>query len=350
MLAYYNDNDRHAAAWLRELIKAGLITDGDVDERSIADVKGTDLRGYDRVHFFAGIGGWDYALQLAGWPTDRHVWTGSCPCQPFSSAGQRRGYDDERDLWPEFFRLIQECKPDVVLGEQVSSAEVVGTQLEVAFLIAVQTGDYARANKLAKQLAQKRGFHYWPRWVSRIQADLETIDYSFRFAVLGAHSVSAPHIRQRLYWVADGQGVHGGLSVYGREPRKEAVESFGSSENNRLAESACRQEHAPTTGGLHSEFGEDSGMGDARLIQEGWSATTGEKEGAYGEPSRPSGNYWSNSILTLCGDGKARRIESGLAALVDGLPGRVGLLRGYGNAIVPQVAAKFIRAFYEANK
>jgi DNA (cytosine-5)-methyltransferase 1 len=54
--AYYNDNDRHAAAWLRELIKAGMITDGDVDERSIAEVKGADLKGYGRVGLLRGYG------------------------------------------------------------------------------------------------------------------------------------------------------------------------------------------------------------------------------------------------------------------------------------------------------
>jgi DNA (cytosine-5)-methyltransferase 1 len=46
-------------------------------------------------------------------------------------------------------------------------------------------------------------------------------------------------------------------------------------------------------------------------------------------------------------DGKVRRIEPGTRPLVDGIPGRVGLLRGYGNAIVPQVAAQFIQAFDE---
>lgn len=89
--AYYNEIDRGAAAWLRELIGAGLIADGDVDERSIADVKPGDLRGYTQCHFFAGIGGWSLALRLAGWDDARPVWTGSCPCQPFSCAGRHKG-------------------------------------------------------------------------------------------------------------------------------------------------------------------------------------------------------------------------------------------------------------------
>jgi DNA (cytosine-5)-methyltransferase 1 len=88
--AYYNEIDPFAAAWLRELIKAGLIADGEVDERSIELVRPDDLRGFTQCHFFAGIGGWSYALRLAGWPDDRDVWTGSCPVSAVERGGQRR--------------------------------------------------------------------------------------------------------------------------------------------------------------------------------------------------------------------------------------------------------------------
>lgn len=126
MRNYYNEFDPSAAAWLRELIAAGLIPYGDVDERSIEDVKPGDLRGYRQCHFFAGIGGWSHALELAGWPADRPVWTGSCPCQPFSSAGKGAGFDDQRHLWPAWMRLIATCKPPIIFGEQVASREVMG--------------------------------------------------------------------------------------------------------------------------------------------------------------------------------------------------------------------------------
>jgi len=116
-MTYYNEIDRGAAAWIRELIADGQIQKGDVDERSIADVQPAELVGRTRCHFFAGIGGWDYALRLAGWPEDREVWTGSCPCQPFSVAGKRKGTDDARHLWPEFLRLIAQRRPSVVFGE-----------------------------------------------------------------------------------------------------------------------------------------------------------------------------------------------------------------------------------------
>lgn len=64
--AYYNEFDPKAAAWLRELIADGLVARGEVDERSIVDVAASDLKGFSQHHFFAGIGGWSYALRLAG--------------------------------------------------------------------------------------------------------------------------------------------------------------------------------------------------------------------------------------------------------------------------------------------
>ena len=91
MTAYYNENDRFAASWLRELIADRLVVDGEVDDKSIIDVRPDDRRGYSQCHFFAGISGWSHALRFARWSDDRPVWTGSCPCQPFSVAGTQAG-------------------------------------------------------------------------------------------------------------------------------------------------------------------------------------------------------------------------------------------------------------------
>jgi DNA (cytosine-5)-methyltransferase 1 len=165
-VAYYNEHDPHAAAWLRELIKRDLIAPGDVDERPIQDVSPTDLVGYRQCHFFAGIGVWSYALRLAGWPDDQPVWTGSCPCQPFSIAGKGEGFADPRHLWPFWFQLIRECRPSVVFGEQ--SPSPAGC-----------------------------------RWLDLVAADLEAEDYAVGAVDLPACSVGAPHIRQRLWFVGE---------------------------------------------------------------------------------------------------------------------------------------------------
>ena len=121
-MIYANENDPKAAHWLSRL----PLDFHQIDSRSIEDVRADEIEEFTQCHFFAGIGGWSYALQLAGWPIDAPVWTGSCPCQPFSSAGKQRGEKDERHLWPEWFSLIRECRPPIIFGEQVAGAQVVG--------------------------------------------------------------------------------------------------------------------------------------------------------------------------------------------------------------------------------
>jgi len=282
---YYNENDPKTAAWLRELIKAGLIADGEVDTRSIVDVRPTDLRGFVQCHFFAGIGGWSYALRLAGWPNEREVWTGSCPCQPWSVAGKGDGEDDARHLWPIWFRLIGQCAPPVVFGEQVASAD----------------------GRI---------------WLARVHRDMETAAYSFGAANLCAAGVSAPHARQRHFFVADA----------GRERRQQ--ESGGASGDEGAH---GRQPDGDYVAASHGE-GDRAWMADADgyhrfwwsgPLQVGWNAI--EAEVARG--GRQYRAQW--------------RIKPGLSLLADGIPGRVAQLCGFGNAIVPQVAQAFIEAYLD---
>ena len=210
MKAYYNEIEPFAAAWLKELIAKGQLPDGDIDTRSIEDVQPGDLAGYSDCHFFAGIGGWAYALRLAG-VEGRGIWTGSCPCQPFSVAGKGKGTDDERHLWPEFYRLISQCQPAKVFGEQVASP-------------------------LGRS------------WLASVFADLEDVGYK--------------------------------------------------------------------SGGPVAEAG--------------------------------GNGVWARADYIECLDGKARPVEPGIFPVANGFPGRVGTLRGSGNAIVPQVAEVFVRAALEA--
>lgn len=378
MTAYYNEIDPFAAQWLRNLIAAGYIAPGDVDERDIRDVQADDLVGYDQCHFFAGIGAWSYALRLAGWPDDKPVWTGSAPCQPFSVAGKGKAFDDARHLWPEWYRLISQCRPAIVFGEQVDAA--------------VRWG-----------------------WLDLVYADLEAAGYACGAAVIPAACIGAPHIRHRLWFVgkhtkdklADALSIRRGRrhqrNQTGECGEIQAAGLCGSDEladpeslngRRRLrdnAEEAQRRPVADDSGsagrignaklpGLQGHAGDGcpGGRQDAyRPVAEAGHAPCGlayatgkqehekQPEPATDEGKRPAGlpcgcgapgfmdnegrpvqtnGFWADADWLFCRDGKWRPVEPGLEPLADGAAARVGRLRAYGNAIVPQVAAMFIRA------
>ena len=317
MSAYYNEHDSKAAAWLRQLITDGHIAAGDVDERSICDVRGDELRGYTQCHFFAGIGGWSLALRLAGWPDSEPVWTGSCPCQPFNQAGKRRGTKDPRHLWPQFRDLIAHAAPAVVFGEQVASKAGRG-------------------------------------WLAGIRADLEALAYAVGAADLCAAGAGAPNIRQRLWWVADASGGQREQCLWsqGNELQQSSdhipargLADASDAERTRRSEEGQRSAHVfyAANGGITGGLGDTdcAGLGE----QCGSVSISAEQSAA--QLRGHARNFWSAFDLIPCLDGKARRIEPGTFPLAHGVPHHVGLLRGYGNAINPWIAAEFIAAYVE---
>lgn len=256
MSTYYNENNPHAARWLRRLIQEGRIPPGDVDDRSIVDVDPADVRAYKHAHFFAGIGGWAAAGRLAGWPDDIPLWTGSCPCQPWSQAGEGGGADDERHLWPEWFRLISAVRPPIVMGEQVTTAITRG-------------------------------------WFDEVASNLEDEGYAWRAAIVPACAIGAPHRRDRLWFVAHARGE-----------RLSGAERLG---------------------------GEKQDASTADL----WKAAT----------ERDRGAPWRDHRLAVGSDGISRLVKPGVRLLAHGIPERVGVLSGFGNAIVPQVGAIMMETF-----
>ena len=303
MTAYYNEWDSYAAQWLRNLISAGHIAPGDVDERSITDVKASDLKGYTQCHFFAGIGGWSLALRLAGWPDDQPVWTGSCPCQPLSSAGQHKGHADERHLWPAFLGLIAECKPPMVFGEQVASAD--GRE-----------------------------------WFSAVRADLEDVGYASGAADLCAAGIGAPHIRQRLWWVAhadelgqSGSRVMGSSGHPAQGANRQKYRALNDGRGGGLADGTQR--------GWREKRQDDGGRAVGDSTQ---GIAAGFESGRGDSGPRSFDSFWRDADWLFCRDGKWRPVEPGAFPLAHGVSNRVGRLRAYGNAIVPQVAATFIQA------
>jgi len=365
--AYYNEIDPYAAQWLRNLIAAGHIAPGDVDERSIEDVKPDDLRNYTQCHFFAGIGVWSYALRNAGWPDGKPVWTGSCPCQPFSAAGKGHGFDDERHLWPAFHWLISECRPECIFGEQVASGN---------------------ANA----------------WFDLVQTDLEAMDYAFGLVPFPSAGVGAPHIRDRAYWVAhthseigngagesrpagriefaNGCGIswvahthNTGLERWEGMPERAAELTTGESGvADRLANTdnhrqqpgkgingrcACSEE-----GNNPRRCGKVSGLGNTQhngylTDEESESISEIEEERRLLESQRPdtrnsvlqtslpTNSFWRNADWLYCRDEKWRPVEPGTFPLADGAAARLGRLRAYGNALNAEAAKAFINAYLE---
>jgi len=353
MGAYYNEIEPYAAQWLRNLIADGHIAPGDVDERDIRDVRPDDLRGYTQCHFFAGIGVWSLALRRAGWADDRPVWTGSCPCQPFSAAGAGLGFADERHLWPFWYHLISECRPPVVLGEQVASKDA-------------------------------------DPWVDLVHDDMEAVDYAFGTQPFPAAGVGAPHIRDRNYWlgVALGDAKREGLAFGKRLSRvsggqagstaREAIERAGV-HTMRLADTGRRRIHtegpgqiARASSGVQGQSGQrqwlrlDVGAGSAvaggladanrdGCESRGSTASParhGNSTGATGRDDRhvaagPINGLWRAADWLLCRDGKWRPVEPGTQPLAHGASARVGRLRAYGNAITAEAARVFIEEVME---
>lgn len=446
MTAYYNENDPYAAQWLRNLIEAGEIAPGYVDDRSIVDVRPDELDGYTQCHFFAGIGVWSYALRRAGWPDDTPVWTGSCPCQPFSAAGKGEGFADERHLWPAFHYLVEQCQPPVVFGEQVASKDGL-------------------------------------EWLDLVQADLEATGYASEAVDLCAPGVGGPHIRQRIWWVAErgvgladaydaglegrsrageraaelaagaggmagrvadaalgggwalnrqpgsrvrqqesagGRDISGGLehlASNGRHERRPEPSGRGVADGcsiggvadanrgqlgglaelrgaerdrqgARWPESGCGAPACGDTDGLADADGRDA---SAERVQRGGQHGQQPQDGGVVRPGdsrighnngpeldrpRPTDGFWRDADWLFCRDGKWRPVEPGTFPLahglargmgtlqpelrrlaeVAGLDGkslarakahRIGSLKGYGNAIVPEAAAEVIAAFMD---
>ena len=342
-LAYYNEFDPYAAQWLRNLIAAGHLPAGEVDERSIVDVAPADLAGFTQCHFFAGIGGWPIAARLAGWADDRELWTGSAPCQPFSVAGQGKAQADDRHLWPHLARLIRARRPAVFMGEQVAAA--VGKN-----------------------------------WLDGVFADLEGFGYACGAAVVPACAVDAPHRRDRLWFVAYsdsiGRQVHPDARRCAEGSGAGQVAGPGCAGNGALADadltgtSAQREQRGRELGGS----GSDPGACTRHVAHSNGIGSQSRPDGSSTRHRNPTAaSNWAGAGTILGHDGKARRVGTRVRQLVDGIPtgvaglrtgqdaeevemipllahgvpARVGKLRAFGNAIVPAVAAEVIGAFMD---
>lgn len=328
---YLNEWSQYHAQWCRNLAEAGEIPACVVDETDIRKVAGDRLNEYDQCHFFAGIAGWPLALKMAGVPDNFPVWTGSCPCQPFSRMGKRKGKSDERHLWPEFRRLFRQCRPRFMFGEQVAGADGIG-------------------------------------WINAVHADLEEDGYAVVSAELCSPLVSADHGRPRIYW--------GAWDTSDFRPVRFAsdCDDDGNCPDCGIDYAECKCPGPTEDGVVYTEVAGE--LFGCRLVYPEREGPQGFRQhgndqrqsGRYGQGAvRPTAETVSDLCFVECESGNWRRFQSGSFPMAHGVPrglgrgkseldrlardaraNRVGRIHGYGNAIVPRLAAMFVRAFFDA--
>ena len=286
---------------------------------------------------FSGIGGFDLAAEWMGWENvfhcewmefprkvldyhfpnaDSHIdicktdfkkyantidiLTGGFPCQPFSLAGKRKGTDDERYLWGEMLRAIQEIKPKFVIAENVFGI----TNIDGGLVF------------------------------EQVCLDLETEGYEVQPFIIPACSKNAPHRRDRCWFIATNSNCNDGRST-NRESGCEESKANGQGEQSIHSRTwaTSNEENATDTNGTPTQCGNGE-------------ATKGRKdEGGRIEPLGFNMEWEKFPTQSpICGG------DDGLPTELDGITfpkWRAESIKGYGNAIVPQIAYQLFQIINE---
>lgn len=198
------------------------------------------------------------------------VLTGGFPCQPFSCAGKRKGADDDRYLWPEMLRVIDEVRPSWVIGENVAGITSM-----------VEPGEIADLGCEGALFGEGDGVHRYVHrggfTVERVCSDLERAGYSVQPVLIPACSVGAPHRRDRVFFIAHANG-DGGQEETEREPRKVKK---GDEQSEPLFSSIVSE--APNSNGCKGEpcrRESESEVGEQRVLGSGNTKWMGGKKRA----------------------------------------------------------------------
>ena len=267
--------------------------------------------------------------------------TGGFPCQPFSVAGKRQGKDDDRHLWPQMRRVIQEVKPTWVVAENV--AGIVG-MVEFDSPLELDKTHYTENEMAAGYLDVGRVCERVGRGVlDEIVEDLEADGYEVQACVVPACAVNAPHRRDRIFIVAHdnsvrcdvrdttGEGIQAGSESRGQ------VGPGGSDVADAAGKRRRERRPEPEVRGRHSSLSSDSSdvtNADIDRLQDGVRGIgSGECEAgtSEGRPVEGCGESWWST-------------EPDVGRVATGVPARVDRLRALGNAVVPQQIYPILKA------
>ena len=234
---------------------------------------------------------------------DPDVIVGGFPCQPFSSAGLQKAQSDSRHLFPEMFRLIKECRPSWVIGENVIGIVKLG--------------------------------------LDEVLTDLENEGYATRTFNIPACAVGAPHLRQRVWIIAhsDSKGKpNGAIDAQAQgelvaDPSISGLQEHGYGQTKDAIERS--KDVADPQSKRHGRGSSKKCGNEQRIIlpkeQEG--GEMGREAEGCGEPHRPD-QWWES--------------EPPVGRLAHGVPNRVSQIRALGNSIIPQIAKEIGNAIKTA--
>lgn len=314
---------------------------------------------------FSGIGGFDLAAEQVGWTnlfhcewnpfcrrvldyhfpnsesyedikeTDFRKWqgkvdvlSGGFPCQPFSTAGLRKGSTDDRYLWPEMLRAIEEIRPTWIVGENVAGLLSMVHPSEKAKMESSQNL-FGESYEVYEQRE-----HYI---LYEIITALEERGYSVQSFIIPAVSVGAPHRRDRIWIVA-----------YANDSRAEGARREGKNEanvSNVVADSHCvgQCRRRSASDGIEEDKAK---WGDLFIGSEG---SGGKSVAPNSERSREPPRGWSGfpSQPPVLGedDGISRELDS-----ITFPKWRTESVKAYGNAIVPEVARRFFECIEQLSQ
>ena len=338
---------------------------------------------------FSGIGGFDYAAALLGWinifdceidafcrkvleyhfPNSVHygditkqifkewrgkidVLSGGFPCQPFSLAGQRKGADDNRYLWPQMLRVIREIRPTWVVGENVAGILTMvqpGAEVEVGGQASLFGEDY-----------RKRVLHRQENVIETICRDLEREGYAVQPLLIPACAVGAPHRRDRIWFIAHRTNAGTETMQFTGENGIYAVGTSSNTDGDRYTScgTSCRiekerRERAAVSGQRGGRCEWFNGLdGFSRIAADPYGKRqkygNDQRTERWSEPDERFKTQYSSSIW------EKFPTQSPICSGDDGLSGRLDgttfskwrqeSVKAYGNAIVPQVAYEIFKA------